>query len=895
MTGPFDNVPTIDPAGAVTGTGATAREIAREALAGPLRYPPGSIVGGRYRLVALLGRGGMGEVYRADDLTLDQPVALKFLPEDLRGADDANRLAQFHNELRIARQVSHKNVCRLYDLGEADGHRFLTMEYVDGEDLGALLRRIGRFPQDRAITIARQLCAGVAAAHERGVIHRDLKPANVMIDGEGNVRITDFGIATAGAEPTAPLAGTPQYMAPEQLRGATATTASDIYALGLLLFEIFTGKRVHSAQTIADLRAQHDTGTVTTPSSIVRDLDPRVERIILRCLESDPARRPTSALAVAVSLPGGQSLEDALASGATPSPELLASAAETDALPLGRGLAAVVWIVAGLAACVVFAPRATLARLVPLEKPPAVLADRAEQILAAVGYGGPRGDSAEGFEPASDYIAWIARTDRGPTRWSRLSTGFPALFYWYRTSPRELVPRQLALRVTPDEPPADDTGMHTVVLDTRGRLLQLHSVPPELDTEASASRPGPFGPGASGEDPAPWPTLFEAAGLSITAFAPVAPQWTPRGFADTRAAWEGPLPDDPEVRVRVESAAYRGRPVSFHIVGPWTQPTRMQPPPERAAIDRIGTALVAVAGFALLAGAVVLARHNVRVQRADTAGATTLGAAAFTFEMAAWLFGYQHDADFRVELSSFSAIAADAAFLGITLWLVYAALEPYCRRFWPDMLLGWSRLLAGHIRDARVGRDALVGASAGILWFAIDLARRLLPQALGYSAVVPEAGSELNFVGAPCDACNSLSTWSVLVIRQLLPAFLALLLFVVLRLITRRQSAAILLGAIAIFFWWSALGDPTSFWIEFSGEALIVVLFTTVMIRFGVLAALVALFVVNVCQVAPLTPDVTHWSAPSSNLTIALLIALTVFGFVASRAGQPLFGKVLTD
>ena len=157
-------------------------------------FAPGAILSGRYRLVALLGKGGMGEVYRADDLILDQPVALKFLPS---GADDDAKLGPLHNELKIARQVSHKNVCRLYDLGEAGGQRFLTMEYIDGEDLASLLRRIGRLPHDKAVQIARQLCAGVAAAHERGVIHRDLKPANVMIDGEGDVRITDFGIATA--------------------------------------------------------------------------------------------------------------------------------------------------------------------------------------------------------------------------------------------------------------------------------------------------------------------------------------------------------------------------------------------------------------------------------------------------------------------------------------------------------------------------------------------------------------------------------------------------------------------------------------------------------------------------------------------------------------------------
>jgi serine/threonine protein kinase len=178
----------------------------------------------------VLGRGGMGEVYRADDLTLDQPVALKFFPEG--AARDQAHLAQFHNELRTARQVSHKNVCRLYDLGEADGRRFLTMEYVDGEDLASLLRRIGRIPQDKAVELARQLCAGVAAAHERGVLHRDLKPANVMIDGDGNVRITDFGIATAGADTTHAFAVTPQYMAPEQLAGQPASVKTDLSRSG---------------------------------------------------------------------------------------------------------------------------------------------------------------------------------------------------------------------------------------------------------------------------------------------------------------------------------------------------------------------------------------------------------------------------------------------------------------------------------------------------------------------------------------------------------------------------------------------------------------------------------------------------------------------------------------
>ena len=156
-------------------------------------FAPGAIVAGRYRVVNLLGKGGMGEVYRADDLTLNQPVAMKFLPREL--ASDQAALARFHSEVRMARNVAHPSVCRVFDIGESEGRIFLTMEYIDGEDLAALLRRIGRLPSDKATELARQICAGVGAAHDAGVLHRDLKPANIMVDGRGRAHVTDFGVA----------------------------------------------------------------------------------------------------------------------------------------------------------------------------------------------------------------------------------------------------------------------------------------------------------------------------------------------------------------------------------------------------------------------------------------------------------------------------------------------------------------------------------------------------------------------------------------------------------------------------------------------------------------------------------------------------------------------------
>src|SRR5205085_12641632 len=166
-------------------------------------------------IARLLGRGGMGEVYQAEDLKLEQPVALKFLPPTL--AADGAALARLHREVRVARQISHRNVCRVYDIGEAEGQHFLSMEYVRGEELSSLLRRIGRLPADKAVEVARQLCAGLSAAHEAGVLHRDLKPANVMLDERGNVRITDFRLALPAAElrETEAIAGTPAYIAPD--------------------------------------------------------------------------------------------------------------------------------------------------------------------------------------------------------------------------------------------------------------------------------------------------------------------------------------------------------------------------------------------------------------------------------------------------------------------------------------------------------------------------------------------------------------------------------------------------------------------------------------------------------------------------------------------------------
>jgi serine/threonine-protein kinase len=296
------------------------------------KFVAGTVLANRYRIIGLLGKGGMGEVFKAEDIKLNQVVALKFLPDKLE--KDKAALSRFHSEVRTARQVSHPNVCRVFDIGEIDGRHFLSMEFIDGDDLSSLLRRIGRLPSDKAIEISRQLCFGLAAIHEAGILHRDLKPANVIIDSKGKARITDFGIAGIEEEVTGGeiCVGTPAYMSPEQITGKEVSQKSDIYSLGLLLYEIFTGKQTFQADSIPDLLQKQQTTAPTNPSDILKEINPIVEKTILQCLEKNPEERPKNALQVAMMLPGGNPLEAAIAAGETPSPEMVAAAPKKGAL-----------------------------------------------------------------------------------------------------------------------------------------------------------------------------------------------------------------------------------------------------------------------------------------------------------------------------------------------------------------------------------------------------------------------------------------------------------------------------------------------------------------------------------------------------------------------------------
>ncbi len=260
------------------------------------RFVPGDVVAGRYRMITRIGRGGMGDVWRADDLVLQTPVALKVIDSNESGGRE-----RILNEVRLARKITHPAVCRVFDVGKAEGDIvFFTMELVNGEDLASLLRRVGRLPSDRVIELAHQLCAGLAAAHAQGILHRDLKPANVLIDDDGQVRITDFGIAIPRDYTGRHLrTGTPGYMAPEQrIDGTQLTERTDVYALGLVLYELLVGRYAFEQRS--------QLGEPPLPSTIIPNVNAQLERAVMKALSPSPKDRHASAEELAASLPGAR-------------------------------------------------------------------------------------------------------------------------------------------------------------------------------------------------------------------------------------------------------------------------------------------------------------------------------------------------------------------------------------------------------------------------------------------------------------------------------------------------------------------------------------------------------------------------------------------------------------
>ncbi len=830
------------------------------------RFVPGTVIAERYRIIALLGRGGMGEVYRADDLTLGLQVALKFLPASLSRNEDA--LRRFRNEVRVARQVSHANVCRIYDVGEANGIYFLSMEYVDGEDLASLLRRIGRLPSDKGLEIARKLCAGLAAAHEKDVLHRDLKPGNVMLDGRGHVLLTDFGLAgladdIRGADIAS---GTPAYMAPEQLTGKEVSTRSDIYALGLVLYELFTGRRPHESDSLPELlRLKHES-VPESPSSFARDLDPAIENVILRCLEADPQSRPSSALAVAGALPGADPLAAALAAGETPSPQMVAAAGEGAVLSTRSAIALFGLTIVGIIVSTVMALRTSAIERIAPDFPPQVLAHKAKDLIASLGYNSRPADATGEFYWYDPLVSHVAENEKPTPRWTELLRGSPSVLrYWYRQSDQQMTgvafhsDLLIPGLVTLDDPPPVLSGMVTVHLDARGRLIRFEAVPPQLLDAARAT-------GTSVN----WEPLFAAAGLDVTKLSSTEPQWTWLATSDTQVAWKGSWPGS--IRpVRVEAAALRGKPVAFALLGPWDKPDRM---PQQNDGDWKAGLTAGIYGGLMLGICVVsawLARRNLLAGRGDRRGAFRLAVFVFLVHMALWMT-QSHIVSSSV-LGMFLLALCTALFYGVILWTVYLALEPYVRRHWPRTLISWTRLLSGQWRDPIVGRDVLIGALLGTAWL---LTGRIFDVIGGGFYDPAPTWTDQRLLGGTREA---IGCWLARGPHHMRDGLLFFALLFLLRVILKRQWLA---ATVFILILTAPLALPGSTpWLGISLGVIVYGLAAIVVLRYGLLA-LTAAFCVAGLIGSPLSLHTDAWYFGNVAFLYGSAIALAAWAFYTS-------------
>ena len=861
------------------------------------------MLAGRYRIFGIVGRGGMGEVYRADDLKLGQTVALKFLPAEVEM--DAERLERFLAEVRIARTISHPNVCRVYDVGEVDGHHFLTMEFVDGEDLASLLRRIGRLPRDKAIQIARQLCAGLAAAHEQGILHRDLKPANIMIDGRGRARITDFGLARLAGEVRGAdlLSGTPAFMAPEQIEGRSVTVRSDLYSLGLVLYELCTGHPAFKATSAAEMARLKNESTPTSPGEIVDGFDPAVERVIMRCLEHDPANRPPSALAVAASLPGGDPLAAALAAGETPSPELVAEAGAVGGLTPFTVWACIGALAVGLFVLILLAGKAQIGNLVPLDKPPDALVERAGQILHRLGYVDKPLDSTFFFTVNDESIARLAHPQKSSDPWRRLSTGPPfAIEFCYRQSPEPLIPLNLiAARPNEDDPPATLAGMIDVRLDPQGRLRALHAVPPERDAPAGQAGAGGAGVGGAGTGAAAepdWNALLSEAGLDPATLRTVEPEWRPPDFADRRAAWEGHYPPatstdatsteaaSADTGFRIEAASYRGRPVAFRFIDSWTRAPRSETADGRSSAAVLQGAAFLV-GVTLIAGGALIARRNIRLGRGDRRGALRLAAFSFMTGMSYWVLRAHHVAG-GAEFERFITRAGYSLALGGLIWICYLALEPPVRRLWPKTIVSWVRLLDGRLTDPLVGRDLVIGLLAGVFFTILRHGVVLAPAHFGLPSLAPnQQGPEYQILTLT-DFRSAAGLLFLTVDTSLLIPMATMVLLLLFRTLFRKTWIALV--ALIVL---TGLAGPVR-----TGDKLVDLAYVTValllhvwlLFQFGLLVIVVAESASNILGLYQLTFQLGSWQGANTVLVLLLFAALTAFGVRAALAGRSPFG-----
>jgi serine/threonine-protein kinase len=705
--------------------------------------------------------------------------------------------------------------------------------------------------------MARDICEGLAAAHERGVIHRDLKPGNVLIDGRGRARITDFGLAV-GEQAGTPHAeaGTPAYMAPEQLTGGSASLQSDVYALGLILYEVFTGRRTFDVSSAVELVRRQSAADFLRPTALVRDIDPIIERVIVRCLDPRPERRPQSVAEIVSELPGRDALSAAVAAGETPSPAMVAAAAERGDLPVIAAASLLAVIVALLALFAGLTSRTMLYRLLPVLKSPEVLEEKAREIIASTGQSAPRADS--------DFHFYVDRDERAYRQSHHIDRpSATSMLFLYRQSPRPMVSQNLERRVVTDDPPLNVSGMADVTLDASGRLVELIIVPGQVHASDAAPRD------------AGWSALLAAAAIGGVP-QPAASRWAAPVDSDRKRAW---IVGD----TRIEAASYDGKPVWFAVIHPWTRADRMIAAPS-SAMSRTATAVGIFFLIALPIVAILLALRNIRRGRIDRRAALRFSTFIFIAVFSAALFRTHHVGAFVFEWMLGSRLIVDSVFWAAISWIAYVAIEPLVRRRWPRVLIGWSRLLQGRVKDPIVGRDLLIGVIGGAIMAIVWQLAALMPGA-----------EALQMTSTPLSGLRHVAFFILFGLAEAtLRAIGAVTLLLALHTVVRDLRIAF---ALALFLLAASFIDDTTgpFAARAAYAAIAAAIVLVTMYRLGLLALSALAFTALVLRNLPITIDPSAWYFGRSALALTLVAAIAAYGFVVSLGGKRWIPELALD
>ena len=730
------------------------------------------------------------------------------------------------------------------------------MQYIDGEDLKSLLRRIGRLSNTKALEISQQLCSGLSAAHAKGVLHRDLKPANIMIDGNGQAHITDFGLATmpSKGQSTADSSGTPAYMAPEQvLKGATSVQ-SDLYSLGLVLYEVFTGRRAHPQRTLVDLQSMHRNASAPLkPSDIVDNLPPAVDVAIRRCLDPDPSVRPNSAANLARQLSAGDPLTAAMIADEAPSPELVATYGERGTLSptIAGSLCAIVLF--GLFAILLISGKARSVNLAGFESPEVLQRD-ARSYLEKFGYGTAGFDSAMGF--LGREMGHGGESD-------------PA--FWYRESPKPLIGTQIPLEAMPAnygtmvnllDPPWVTPGMLGMKLDPGigNKLRWFRAIPEQYRfTETVQTKPQ-------------WSRWFDedVIGFDLDSLTPAKWRHAPLDAFDHSAAWEGQLPGSGE-KIYVEAASFRDRPTWFRIMKSSEFETPNSIPTPVYEVNR-GTGFgLSVTNIITVSLVAFFALRNWRLRRCDRGGAWKIAVVVFAGQVIGWTCLTSHTISpseyFLVRDGLKSAIGS-----AFTAWLVYLALEPFARKHAPNLLVSWSRAIDGRFSDPIVGRDCLIAATVAVVVEMLLNVIQSLPSAQPLGINPLPLGGWSGVIGSGIGGGTAFITWMLIIFTT----------FVVVLRYSRSRILACLFITLGIGLSVAARDANMNFALLYLSVAVLPALAT---LRFGLLC-LVTFTILDNVLLQPITIDPTSFFFPASTFYVLFVSAAALWGAYISLGNR---------